>query len=344
MRVSRYLTVFGLSLLALGTLLFESGCNQTSGYVMNESGKGFYAQGNYTAARREFERALMDSPENPNYAFNVASAMKKQGDLIGAERMYQRALNLDPRHQPAHHEMASMLKEQGREEQAAAHIQEWVATQPYQPNAHIEQAWMQKQHGDLAGAEQSLRLALQQKPNHPAAMAQLADVYQQTGRSQEAHAMYRRSLALNPFQPEVRARVSGLRGTQHAQPQTMASYAPPIQQFSQSAMPLPGASPIQQASYYQPQPQPYQPQQLISQQMMAPQMMPPQSSQSPVMQAGGILQSHPPTGQPMMQGTASQAFHPMSQNFSGQSYGPIVNAPQLHGPMTMSSVPIVSPF
>ncbi|MCA9074854.1 MAG: tetratricopeptide repeat protein [Planctomycetaceae bacterium] len=345
MRISRCLTLTGLSLMTLGVSLLQSGCNQTSGYVMNESGKGLYARGNYTAARREFEKAMMDSPENPNYAFNVASAMRKQGDLIGAERMYERALTLDPRHQPAHHELASMLKEQGREDQAAAHIQEWVATQPYQPNAHVEQAWMQQQQGDLVGAEQSLQMALRQKPNHPTAMAQLGDVYLQTGRQQQADTMYRRSLAMNPFQSEVRTRVSRMQRPNQVSPQAMAAYSPPPQYVSQAATPIPFAAPIQQVSYDSqlstfPQAMPGQP------------VMQTQPAQYPVMQAGGIPQSFAPqmaapqtVNYPMAPAPAYQpTTHTAGYPSFGSVSGPLVNAAPQQGQMMMSNTPIVSPF
>lgn len=184
------------------------GCNQSSGFVMNESGKALYAQGHYTAARREFERALIDNPDNPDYAFNVASAMRRQGDLIGAERMYRHALNLDPRHQPSHHGLAEMYVDQGRVAEADSHLQEWADTQPYLAEAHIENAWFRRRQGDLTGAEQYLRRALQVDPKHPVAMAQLGDLYEVSGRPGEARAMYQRSLARNPFQSEVRARMT----------------------------------------------------------------------------------------------------------------------------------------
>lgn len=212
--------------LGLGGLLSLTGCNQTSGFVMNEAGKSYYAQGNYLAARREFERALMDSPRNADYAFNVASAMQKQGDLIGAERMYRHALTLDPRHQPAHHQVAALLREQGRFEEADAHIQQFAATQPHLPEAHVEQAWMHRQHGDLAAAEQSLQMALRQKPNHPQAMAQLGQLYQDMGRPREAYAMYRRSLSHNPYQPEVRGRMANMNAMPPGGGQSLTAYSP----------------------------------------------------------------------------------------------------------------------
>ncbi len=332
--------------LGFASFLGLTGCNQTSGYVMNESGKGYYAQGNYLAARREFERALMDSPENANYAFNVASAMRKQGDLIGAGRMYRRALALDPRHQPAHHEVAALLRDQGREDEAESHIEEWAATQPYVPEAHVEQAWMQRQRGDLATAEQSLQAALRQKPNHARAMAQLGQIYRDTGRPQQALAMYQRSLSLNPFQPEVRAQLASLQsGRQRGAGAYMAAYPP-----RGMAMPMMSSSqpPLQAAAF--------------------PQQVPPTYSGFPQQAFSGVPQptysgfapsTSPGLPQPVMQGPVPQqiiqqtgfvqpsmniAYAPTPQPTGMAAPGAIPNADPAHMPFPMTNTPIVSPF
>ena len=158
--------------------------------------------------------------------------------------------------------------------------------------------------------------------------------------------MYRRSLALNPYQAEVNSRVSGMTGIPQTQPQSLAAYAPQQPMYSQSAMPMP--APIQQASYYQPQPY-QQPQPMLSQQMMAPQMMASQASPYPVMQAGSFSQStvddkFPGSAQPMMQGTSAFPIQQVQYLEAGPNYGAAINGQQAYGPMTMSSVPIVTPF
>ena len=184
------------------------GCNQTTGFVNNREGMSAYQQGDFTTARRSFERALADNPRNANYAFNVAAAMRKQGDVLAAERIYKHALMLDPGHQPAYHGLASLLREQGRESEAQELLTTWNATQPYRAESYVELAWLQEEQGDLAGAERSLEQALQVNPRQPAALAHLGHIYQKTGHAQEAAGMYQRSLVMNPYQPRVRSQLA----------------------------------------------------------------------------------------------------------------------------------------
>jgi Tfp pilus assembly protein PilF len=212
------------------------GCNQTSGYMNNQTGQGYYEQGNYTASRRAFERALMDNPQSADYAFNVAAAMRKQGDHLAAEKMYQHALSIDPSHQPAYHGLASMLREQGRTAEARELITGWNATQPYDAESHVEMAWLQQQDGDMAGAEQSLRQALRVNPQQPAAMAQLGQIYQQTGRSGQAAGLYQRSLYLNPYQPQVQSNLAQMYQPGGPSPSPQMVGAPPQMDPTMSAV------------------------------------------------------------------------------------------------------------
>ncbi|MCA9054699.1 MAG: tetratricopeptide repeat protein, partial [Planctomycetaceae bacterium] len=213
----------GLTLLVvLGFVLSTTGCS--SGWSRNQVGKRNYTNGNYTAARRSFEQAMMNDPWNPDYAFNVAAAMQKQGDSIAAERMYQHALTLSPGHQPSYHALAGLLHDEGRTDEAQELLTAWVDTQPYTPESHIEMAHMQQELGDYSSAEASLQQALQRNPRHPRAMAQLGQVYERSGRTAEAAAMYRRALAYDRRQAQVATRLRSMGG---------ASYGPSSMMMAQ---------------------------------------------------------------------------------------------------------------
>jgi Tfp pilus assembly protein PilF len=197
----------------VGLLMVMSGCCATNGWVMNNSGMGYYHKGNYSMARGEFERAVMDSPRSPDFRHNLAMAMQKQGDVQQAETVLRHNLSVDPAHQPTYHALTQILISQQRIDEADHLLAGWRQSQPYSPEAYVEQAWFQRETGNLAAAEQTLQQALQVKPNHPAALAQLGQLRQETGQTTEAASYYQRSLQARWNQPAVRSRLAAINGT-----------------------------------------------------------------------------------------------------------------------------------
>jgi Tfp pilus assembly protein PilF len=205
---TRQLAGIGLAMLLAAGLC---GCNTTNGYLNNQVGMWNYQQGNYLAAREEFNRAAADDPQNATFAYNLARAMKRQGDLAMAEQTYIRAIQLDPSHQPSYHGLAELMNAQGRRAEATQLVSSWAEAQPHDAGAQIELAWIQRENGDVNGAEQSLYRALAARPNDSIATAQLGQLYQETGQTDRAALMYQRSLQSNWLQPQVQSRLAAVR-------------------------------------------------------------------------------------------------------------------------------------
>lgn len=236
--------------ICLALLVLSTGCRASNGWVMNNSGMGYYQKGNYAMARQEFARAIADDPYHPDYRHNLAMAMQKQGDLPGAERVMRHTLSIDPMHQPTYHALAQSLMLQQRPDEAQELLVGWAETQPYATSSHVEMAWLQRELGNTTGAEQSLRQALQVEPNNPIALAHLGQVHHDAGRPDQAAAYYERSLASQWDQPEVHSRLATvssrrdvrrsamMHNTSHSQPNTFASGPISLDQSTFAAMPL----------------------------------------------------------------------------------------------------------
>ncbi len=191
-------------------LVLLAGCNSMTGTMNNEVGKNYYKAGNYTMAKDEFQRAVINDPDNADYIHNLAAAHKKQGQVGEAERLYRHAINVNPEHQPSYHSLALLLNEQGRQGETFAMLQEWKETQPYNAEPYVELAWMNREQGQLGEAESLLHQALRIRPNDPIASAQLGQIYEDTGQKDRALAMYQRSRFSQWNQPRVESRMTAL--------------------------------------------------------------------------------------------------------------------------------------
>ena len=68
-----------LSVLCRFVAINAAGCHTMNGYTTNSSGMGYYEQGNFTAAAREFQQAMLANPANPDYVANFAKAKTEAG-------------------------------------------------------------------------------------------------------------------------------------------------------------------------------------------------------------------------------------------------------------------------
>lgn len=328
----------GLVWICIATTL--CGCNSMSGWAMNRTGEAYIDRGDYTAARYEFQRAVIDQPKNVKYASNLAKTMELQGDISGAEQMYHRALDMNPEYQPAYRGLSNLLISQGRGEESRQLMTAWTVTQPYSRDAHVELADVERQHGNIDGARQQLAQALAMKPRSPKTLKQMGEFEEQAGNAPAAAAYYQKSLSMNPFQPSLSAKLSGLNSTGMS-PGAMQSGAVMAQNFDgmsvQAAYAPQGEEWTQQLAETQPQMNP-QPQfagqgqvdaftsmnaagqpvamQQVPGQQFAAQPMPVQQMAGQQSHSQQFPQQFP--GQPMMAQAGMPRSVPMQTQFAGQ--------------------------
>ncbi len=213
------------------------GCSPVNGWAMNQRGKSLYKEGQYQAARSEFERALMDRPYSADYAYNVAASMDQMGDHQAAEKMYRHALTLDPSHQPSYHGMAAMLVEEGRTDEATDLITTWSETQPYSSEAIVELGWLKGEMGDVDGANLAFQKALQENPRNTRALKQMARANRKAGLPGEAAANYARALYMDPDLPEARDELAELEQQIYSDPALQMAATMPL--FDPTLQPAP---------------------------------------------------------------------------------------------------------
>lgn len=195
---------------SVGLLSIAAGCNTTNGFVMNTAGMQHYRQGNYPLAQREFAQATFNRPDQPDYQYNLAMAMKRQGNVGGAEQVLRQNINQHLMHQPSYHGLAQLLLEQNRQDEAQALLQGWADTQPYVAASNVELAWLQRETGQREAAAQTLQQALRTDPQNPYATAMLGQLSEESGQPQQAAQYYQRSLSSRWDQPQVRARLMAM--------------------------------------------------------------------------------------------------------------------------------------
>ena len=72
-------------LLAIVGFAALAGCNPMAAWTNNQTGKAYYRAGRFAEAREEFRRATADSPRNPDFVHNYATASRRVGDAATAE-------------------------------------------------------------------------------------------------------------------------------------------------------------------------------------------------------------------------------------------------------------------
>lgn len=118
-------------------------------------GGGLLAQGQFDAARREFQRAAELMPASDDAPYQLGLVNRAQGRPADAARAFTRALELNPRNARAHGNLGLMHLQAGRMDVAARHLEAAIAADPNDVIALLTLGEIQAEQGKL---DEGLRL------------------------------------------------------------------------------------------------------------------------------------------------------------------------------------------
>ena len=195
--------------------LFRATLARNPGSVLlhNNLGVILMSSGREREASAEFEAAVRQSPDNPDYHVNLGLALAQMpGRLADAVAEYQKALRADPNLYAAHLNLGlALMSMPGRRQDAIAEYQKAIAaTQATLRNdpdfwqAHLNLGIAYSQiAGRDADAIGEYRMALRMKPDSALAHFHLGNTLHKMSSLPEAIAEYQASIAIDPGVPEV---------------------------------------------------------------------------------------------------------------------------------------------
>jgi Tfp pilus assembly protein PilF len=130
-------------------------------------------------ALAEYQRALKETPKDPNLLNDLGYFYLSRGDASQAEKWFRAVLNRVPDHAIATGNLALALAEQGRYDEAY----ELFAQVTSPAAAHSNIGVIRLRHGDIEGAKQSLGRALDLDRQIQPAKATLAYLAEHVGAS-----------------------------------------------------------------------------------------------------------------------------------------------------------------
>ena len=120
-------------------------------------GRMAFQAGDFSAAVREFGRAVDANPESIPARVNLGSALGQTGDASGAVEQFRRALELDEDNFTARYNLGTLLARQGDTRAARGHLEEAVRLEPGDAAARLELGRLLLEAGEPAKALEHFR-------------------------------------------------------------------------------------------------------------------------------------------------------------------------------------------
>ncbi len=207
---------YGSGLILSALLTFASGCGMMA-TGQNMQGVRLYEKGELYGATEQFQKAMMNNPDDANAYYNMASTLhrmgtadKNQNSLQQAETQYNECLNRDPNHAACYRGLAVLLAQTDRSDKAFVLLKNWALSNPQSADARVELARIYQEYGDTKTAELQLQQALQLDQTNQRAWTAMASLRESKGDYQQALANYQRAYVLNGYNPALANRIAEL--------------------------------------------------------------------------------------------------------------------------------------
>ena len=164
-------------------------------------GERLLAEGKVGEAKRVFEQALADDPNDPRAWLDMGLVHEATGDFASAEKAYRRATEVDGNFAEAFNNLGVILREGGKLGEATTMLERAVALDPQLTAARFNLGLAYEEQGKLAEAEREYLATIDRLPNDPVPRINLAMMLLDTGRPEDA------AVQLRAARPMVRGDV-----------------------------------------------------------------------------------------------------------------------------------------
>jgi len=161
-------------------------------------GNAHLKEGNYEAARREYQQAIEHNPADARLYYDISLAYAGLGDRAAQIRALEKAVEIDPKLARAQNELGIIYMDQGRLEAAGQAFQAAIDEDPQYAEAHNNLGVLYGRQGKNAAAEPLFRRAIEDDPDYVQAYVNLGLTLAALNRFKEAEEALREAEKLAP--------------------------------------------------------------------------------------------------------------------------------------------------
>lgn len=172
--------------------------------ILFKKAKKMEASGKFSEAISAYEKALVESPQNPDILFALGNVAKKMGALQIAEQMFRAVYGLLPDSIEAATNLAVVMSDQDNTEEAIELYKALLASHPEHAGTWINLANTVMKTGDMDNAELFYTEALRIKPGSVAALTNIAELYAKKDEYAEALKYIDKALKRDKGNPIIR--------------------------------------------------------------------------------------------------------------------------------------------